>query len=340
MVIVDGTGTDTYFSPDDGQYEINYGNSACRRLSRMYPGAVYQRGPWLDGSNMRPIIDEAYNRAMAFAGMFGRGCSGLCLFGHSRGGAAVIAVAQRLKEQGIPVGFMGLFDAVEMDLNFGWDVDCIPGNVQSVYHVERNPAALSRPWWGNCGDAWENGRINRLIVWGTHGCIGGVPPGRPPDTSNPDPESYIREAANLIPTRVKVKEGWKAADDAWDYIVRLGLANALQRMEANPEPPVAYPGDPPADRPGNGGGGQPTPGGPRYGPGGKTHIVRKGESLSLIAGKYYGDVLLWPVIYDANRPPCGSNPNLIEPNWRLKIASIAGKGKQELDAIRERGRHC
>jgi hypothetical protein len=344
IVIVDGTGTD-FIARNNDQYKVDYDNSACSRISRMFPATTYQRGPRLDGFDMGACIEEAYKRALAFAGMFGRGCEGLCLIGHSRGGAAVIAVAHRLKEKGIDVGFMGLFDAVEMDSNFRWDVDRIPANVKCVYHSERKMLTLSRHLWGNCGDSWDGGQMKRQLLWGTHGSIGGVPPGRPPDNPRP-PDQLIWEAGCLFPTRVTVAEGQKAADDAWDFIVNQGLRPALARMSAEPEKPGEKPGTGPGN--GNGGeypgGGKPGGGNPGGGdngnPYGRTYVVVRGDSLSLISGKFYGDVLLWPVIYDANKQVVGSNPNLIQPNQRLAIPPIGGYSKGQLDGIRQRGRNC
>lgn len=165
IVIVDGTGTDVFVAPNNDQYRVDYANSHCSRIAREFPHTTYQRGPWLDGFNMGQTIEEAYIRSMGFIG--NGACKGLCLIGHSRGGAAVIAVAHRLKEKGIDVGFLGLFDAVEMDCNFRWDVDQVPDNVKSVYHVERQMATLSRHLWGNCGDSWAGGTLMRSLLWGT-----------------------------------------------------------------------------------------------------------------------------------------------------------------------------
>lgn len=178
----------------------------------------------------------------------------------------------------------------------------------------------------------------RLLLWGTHGSIGGVPPGRPPDKPRP-PKQLIREAGSLIPTRVTVEQWQQAAGDAWNFVVNMGLKPAIARMESQPGAPGTQPGQPGGHPGGNPGSG---PGGPGNGGGGKekVHVVVKGESLSIIAGKYYQDVLLWPVIHDANRQRIGSSPNLIEPAWRLDIPSIAGFTPGQLESIRQRGRNC
>jgi len=70
------------------------------------------------------------------------------------------------------------------------------------------------------------------------------------------------------------------------------------------------------------------------------HPVAQGDWLSKIAGKWYnGEVLLWPVIFDANRAIIGSNPNVVKAGQVLKIPSIAGYTKAQLDEIRARGRN-
>jgi nucleoid-associated protein YgaU len=50
----------------------------------------------------------------------------------------------------------------------------------------------------------------------------------------------------------------------------------------------------------------------------QTYVVAKGDSLSKIAKRYYGDANQWRRIYDANRDQI-SNPDLIHPGQNLKI---------------------
>jgi LysM repeat protein len=50
----------------------------------------------------------------------------------------------------------------------------------------------------------------------------------------------------------------------------------------------------------------------------KTHTVTQGESLSILAGKYYGDIYKYDVIYQANKDII-SDAKLIEPGQVLKI---------------------
>ena len=53
-------------------------------------------------------------------------------------------------------------------------------------------------------------------------------------------------------------------------------------------------------------------------PAGKTYTVVKGDSLSKIAKRQYGDMNQWPRIYEANRDQI-KNPDLIYPGQKLKI---------------------
>jgi nucleoid-associated protein YgaU len=49
------------------------------------------------------------------------------------------------------------------------------------------------------------------------------------------------------------------------------------------------------------------------------HTVAAGESLSLIAQKYYGSQADWPRIYQANKAIIGDDPNRIRVGQKLKI---------------------
>ncbi|MDL1895822.1 LysM peptidoglycan-binding domain-containing protein [Anaerolineae bacterium CFX7] len=51
----------------------------------------------------------------------------------------------------------------------------------------------------------------------------------------------------------------------------------------------------------------------------KKHIVQKGESLSLIAKHYYGDIHKWKQLYEANKAVIGDNPDLIQIGQELVI---------------------
>jgi hypothetical protein len=49
------------------------------------------------------------------------------------------------------------------------------------------------------------------------------------------------------------------------------------------------------------------------------YTVRAGDSLSLIAGRLWGNTGLWHDLYNDNRAAVGGNPNLIHPGLKLKI---------------------
>lgn len=53
-------------------------------------------------------------------------------------------------------------------------------------------------------------------------------------------------------------------------------------------------------------------------PAGKTYTVVRGDSLSKIAKREYGDMNQWRKIYEANRDVI-ENPDLIEPGQNLII---------------------
>lgn len=48
------------------------------------------------------------------------------------------------------------------------------------------------------------------------------------------------------------------------------------------------------------------------------HVVEKGDTLSKIADRYYGDKMLYPKIFEANRHIL-SDPNKIHPGQKLLI---------------------
>jgi nucleoid-associated protein YgaU len=54
------------------------------------------------------------------------------------------------------------------------------------------------------------------------------------------------------------------------------------------------------------------------GGGARSYVVEKGDSLSKIAKKFYGDANAWHRIFDANKQRI-KNPDLIQPGWKLEI---------------------
>ena len=52
------------------------------------------------------------------------------------------------------------------------------------------------------------------------------------------------------------------------------------------------------------------------------HIVASGESLSVIAKKYYDDAGKYMKIYEANKDVIGDDPSLIQPGMELVIPDL------------------
>ena len=48
------------------------------------------------------------------------------------------------------------------------------------------------------------------------------------------------------------------------------------------------------------------------------YVVKKGDTLSKIAEEYYGDKMLYPKIFEANKDVL-QDPNKIKPGQRLRI---------------------
>jgi nucleoid-associated protein YgaU len=53
----------------------------------------------------------------------------------------------------------------------------------------------------------------------------------------------------------------------------------------------------------------------------KTHVVEKGENLSVIAEQELGSANRWREIYELNIDVIGSNPDLIQPGQELRLPS-------------------
>ncbi len=57
---------------------------------------------------------------------------------------------------------------------------------------------------------------------------------------------------------------------------------------------------------------------PAENPYAQTYVVKKGDSLSKIAEEFYGDKMLYPKIFEANRDQL-TDPNKIKPGQKLRI---------------------
>ena len=65
--------------------------------------------------------------------------------------------------------------------------------------------------------------------------------------------------------------------------------------------------------------------------------IREQDWLSNISKKWYGDLLLWPIIFDFNKSSEFTNQNKMKPGQVLRIPSIAGMSEGEKRAVRQRG---
>ncbi len=331
---VDGTGTG-----NNAAYAKANEDSFCHRLWKTWDGTTrwYLRGPTTDGMDTAQRGESAAKWVADNRG----NAKGVVLAGHSRGGAAVIHAAYVLKRAGINVDYLFLFDAVNMQLLI--HTHRIPSNVKYVFHAVREPYTRSRPLWGNCGRSCADKSVTTYMeqfFFATHGGVGGVPWQtyfkKIEGEDHPDDE-IIKESWKLMPTRVTMKQDRleSARVESWMFG---SVRNAIQNLEAAPaeteHPSVGQPV-------GGSGGSLPGKGGPGGGGGGTgtVYTVVFGDSLSAITGRLWGDVLLWPLLYDANKATIGSNPNVIKAGQQLKIPNIKGLSASQLEQARTRGRN-
>jgi len=86
--------------------------------------------------------------------------------------------AREFFRSGIPIHFLGLYDAVDMTRALG-NTTTIPDNVTCCFRIQRNPQLGSRNFWGFTGSNSEVNRLNHptpLLVNSTHGALGGAYP--------------------------------------------------------------------------------------------------------------------------------------------------------------------
>ncbi|HEY2377953.1 MAG TPA: hypothetical protein VGH98_18410 [Gemmatimonadaceae bacterium] len=68
------------------------------------------------------------------------------------------------------------------------------------------------------------------------------------------------------------------------------------------------------------------------------HMVSGGESLSKIALASYGDMFLWPLLFDANRGAIGANPDVIRPGQSLKVPPLSSFTSSQIHDAHVRGK--
>ena len=141
-------------------------------------------------------------------------------------------------------------------------------------------------------------------------------PGRPPalDPSHEPPAPGPSPTRKLQVHTVRSGESlWKISarylgrGDRWQEIARANPGRNLKRILPGMELHIPARGAAP-----------PTPV--------REHVVRRGETLSAIANKYYADGN-WRRIFNANRDRL-KDPDRVPPGVRLKIPSMSGGGRQ------------
>jgi hypothetical protein len=231
FICIDGSGPD-----DDGEYERAFRHSflvqalaaSTQARKRWHRGPNGQSGHQIDLDLVTREAVELYHADRAADGDNAR----VFLGGYSRGAAGMVHVAYRLREQGITVNGMFLFDAVDRSLLIGdplifngsrtTDVDVVPANVAAVRHARRNPAGESRESFDNTAtsSAAGPGAYLQGFFLTTHGGMGGALWGY---TGLDDPsralyeERHATEAARArlrhTETLVEPFLGWTGAAD-------------------------------------------------------------------------------------------------------------------------------
>jgi nucleoid-associated protein YgaU len=298
---------------DANNPQTGYTGSFIHKLVTQWPDqqwAKYVAGPGVV-SDVVGTGAIAYRTAMNMKfSLQNPGTCGLILAGYSQGGAAAIVAAHMLKKAGVQVDCLALFDSIDRDASAG--TTFVPDNVQYTVHGMRSYSSGSRPLLGNCGWIVPNEKhLFRLKI--THWGAGGVPlyNGLPPGVKPTDLVSETNwVTGNPKLTNVTWQEDLNAASVLWAIMNTHISAVYMKCNQTCAAPPV-----------------------------GVTYTVVKGDSLSVIAGKYWNDVLLWPLLYDANKNTIGTNYNLIKPGQPLVIPDIKTFTQSQLDAARARGRN-
>lgn len=328
---VDGTGIE-----DNNAYERIYDNSFCHRIWKAWTGPKeYIRGPWTAGWSTAKRAEDLANWVVSHRS----GVKGVILAGHSRGGSAAIRACSLLQDQGIGVDYLFLFDAVNMQTLL--DTHFIPANVKYVYHALRGPHTRSRPFWGNCGRFLRSSETvyHARYFYATHSGVGGVPWQvyfrEVEGVERPDGE-FIWEDGEPVSTMVPMKQDVYGSKETMIWMLPT-LWAARDTLEESGKPVDIIPADP--KQTGQQAGARPGNGAPRNGNGSGPYTVASGDSLSVISGRFWGDVLLWPILYKANRQTVGPNPNRIAVGIKLRVPNIKGYSSQELEQARSEGRN-
>jgi len=206
---IDGTGP-----YGTGEYQAEMHTSFVRYIVQKSPikSKRYERGPGMDGLDMAVIAAKGYDYVHLH--LVAQPKVPIFLAGYSRGGAGVIAIAQRLARDNVTVNAMVPFDAVDRAL--GIDTLDIPNNVERVVHARRDPYAFSRNSFSNCGTKWHAPTKYELKYFrGTHGAVGGVPWPTPKGGKSTD---MIKERGEATPTLINYTQDAYAAKEVWAWV--------------------------------------------------------------------------------------------------------------------------
>lgn len=191
LVGIDGTGSEIVPGADrDKAYDVAFANSFVKRICRQSTTTKYFRGPVALGGGMNDAIEGAVSFIKELNARMPN--EPILLTGYSRGAAAVVIVAKKLKEANIKVRALLMFDCV--DRYIGGDASVVPNNVEYVRHVIRDPAGRSRRSFGNDGMKYNPPTKYEPYTkhMCTHGGMGGTPWKKPDDKKGTD---FIDEGA-------------------------------------------------------------------------------------------------------------------------------------------------
>lgn len=332
---IDGTSSEAGTAELPGEYQNTFKDSFVNRLYRnevvKFVHPWYLRGPYTDGRDTAYRAECCFNHVKT-VWKFNK-AKAIFLAGYSRGGAAVIEVAKWLKNEGIPVECLILFDAVDRTYTIGdpnWNYTAIVDTVKHVIFPKRNRYAThSRDSFSNCGDTLQNPSKTKLttsLFCSTHGGLGGTPW---PIATNPytgQLRDTIWEYGEVRPTTVTPEADGLCSSQTWQW-TKAHIINAymecMERLSLEDDPAIEpKPGGgvktPESGMPGGGVGGHV----PERGHNGREkryYIVQTGDWLSKIAEKYYGDMMKYKPLHKANISVIGPDPNKIEPRQKLWI---------------------
>lgn len=209
LVGIDGTGDVL-----DSDYKPNFDNSFVSQIVRGSNAKYkhYVRGPGFDGADMFGYSGEAVEFIHLASSTAPN--TRILLTGYSRGGAGVVDVARKLKQRGLMVDAMVLFDPVDRSPTS--DAYDVPTNVLHMVKAMRSTMTLSRISFNNCATSWHlPTKCVQRFFWATHGGLGGCPwvaePGVPAGTLIH--EGFYGEPALTAVMYDVLQTEWKRPDD-------------------------------------------------------------------------------------------------------------------------------